>query len=169
MTDVETAGKVTAGHLARTATSFRLPGHRPRLDAADATLWERVRPHLARSPRQPPVIHHIAQELELPPEAVAALLDRVQHTGAVLGVAANRFLLPEAVAELAALTSDLVASNPDGSFSARSYRDAAGIGRNLTIDLLEFFDRAGLTRRYGDQRRLLAVPADIFGAGRSES
>lgn len=148
--------------LARTATRFHLPEHRPRLDPADARQWERLRPHLAKQPRQPPVVHDLARELELEPEQLTILFGRISHTGALVRVARNRFLLPEAVTDLAALTT-VVAAAGEGSFDARSYRDAAGIGRNLTIDLLEYFDRTGLTRRLGDRRRVVADPGEIFG------
>lgn len=151
--------------LARTATRFHLPDHRPRLDPADASQWQRLRPHLAEQPRQPPVVHDLARKLNLDPADLTMLFGRIAHTGGLVRVAKNRFLLPEAVTELAALTTSVAAAN-DGSFDARSFRDAAGIGRNLTIDLLEFFDRMGLTRRLGDRRRVVADPADVFGDAR---
>ena len=39
-------------------------------------------------------------------------------------------------------------------FGAGAFRDASGIGRNVTIELLEYFDRVGLTRRVGNVRFL---------------
>ena len=154
--------------LARTATRFHLPDHRPRLDPADARRWQDLRPHLAEQPRQPPVVHDLARKLDLDPDDLTTLLGRIVHTGGLVRVARNRFLLPEAVTELAALTTTVAAAN-EGSFDARSFRDAAGIGRNLTIDLLEYFDRIGLTRRSGDLRRVVADPTDIFGESQGSS
>jgi selenocysteine-specific elongation factor len=49
------------------------------------------------------------------------------------------------------------ASCPSGS------RATAGIGRNLAIDVLEFFDRSGLTRRRGDARMLVGSAEALFG------
>ena len=48
-------------------------------------------------------------------------------------------------------------------FSAAAFRDRAAIGRNLAIELLEFFDARGLTRREGATRRLVASVAQVFG------
>ncbi|MBK6661107.1 MAG: SelB C-terminal domain-containing protein [Proteobacteria bacterium] len=42
-----------------------------------------------------------------------------------------------------------------GKFSAADFRDRAGVGRNAVIEILEYFDRIGLTHRSGDQRSLL--------------
>ena len=36
------------------------------------------------------------------------------------------------------------------------------LGRNLTIEVLEFFDRSGFTRRIGDERTVLKPAADAF-------
>jgi selenocysteine-specific elongation factor len=38
-------------------------------------------------------------------------------------------------------------------FAAAVFRDRCGLGRNLTIEVLEFLDSSGYTRRAGDLRR----------------
>jgi hypothetical protein len=37
-------------------------------------------------------------------------------------------------------------ASADGQYDAAGYRDRTGIGRNLTVQVLEFLDRAGLSR-----------------------
>jgi selenocysteine-specific elongation factor len=37
----------------------------------------------------------------------------------------------------------------------KQYRDQTGIGRNLSIEILEYFDRQGVTRRIGDVRQIM--------------
>ena len=55
-------------------------------------------------------------------------------------------------------------------------RDVIGIGRNVVIEILEFFDRVGYTRRVGDAHRLrtlVHLPEAFLeamrGAGRDTS
>lgn len=153
------------GSIARSATRFHLPGHRPRLDPKDAEHWQRIAPHLQQHPRQPPVVHDLARTLDMAPAELDSLLVRITFSGGLIRVAKNRFLLPAAVSELAILAEKLAQGSDSGSFDARAFRDAAGIGRNLTIDLLEYFDRMGLTRRQGDQRRIVGRSEEIFGTG----
>ena len=43
----------------------------------------------------------------------------------------------------------------NGHFSAAGFRDLSGIGRNLTIEVLEYFDRTQVTRRDGDGGRTI--------------
>jgi selenocysteine-specific elongation factor len=72
--------------------------------------------------------------------------------GYVLDVAPNRFYLAESLDDLAMVAQALCQESPDGSFSAADYRDRAAIGRNLTIKVLEYLDRAGVTRYYRQRR-----------------
>ena len=41
-----------------------------------------------------------------------------------------------------------------GTIPAAAFRDRSGIGRNLAIEVLEYFDRIKFTRRVGDSRVL---------------
>jgi selenocysteine-specific elongation factor len=55
------------------------------------------------------------------------------------------------LAEIARVTAE---QSSDGMFDARAFRDASGIGRNMAIEVLEYFDRLGLTVRRGDKRAI---------------
>jgi selenocysteine-specific elongation factor len=56
--------------------------------------------------------------------------------------------------ELAATVQWVAEANPDGKFTAIMFRDRIGTGRKLAIQILEFFDRSGVTIREGDLRRI---------------
>ena len=47
------------------------------------------------------------------------------------------------------------AANDKQQFTVQEYRDQTGIGRNLSIEILEYFDRQGVTRRIGDVRQII--------------
>ena len=55
------------------------------------------------------------------------------------------------MAELSAIALDL--SEADGESRAAAFRDRIGTGRKLAIQILEFFDRIGYSRRIGDGHR----------------
>ena len=89
-------------------------------------------------------------------EVLKTFLLRMQRAGELVAVAPNRYYLPSQVEGLVAVARQLVADSPSGSFNAAEYRDASGIGRNLTIQVLEYLDRAGVTRFVREQRFLVA-------------
>jgi len=73
-----------------------------------------------------------------------AALSRLARHGKVVRVSKNRFFLPGAVSKL-----EEIAQGMD-PLTAAAFRDRSGIGRNLAIEVLEFFDRTRFTRRVGD-------------------
>jgi selenocysteine-specific elongation factor len=62
------------------------------------------------------------------------------------------------------IIADLSASAKDGSFSAAQFRDQVDNGRKVAIQILDFFDRHGVTLRKGDERRINRHRLDLFGA-----
>ena len=144
------------GRAVREGGMWRLPEHRPRLTNADEKLWERVRPLLAAAELRPPRVREIAAALSLEPEAVTRLLNRAERLGRVAKVAGNRYFLLDTLARLAKIACELAETSAEGAFTAQMYKDRSGVGRNLTIDILEYLDRMGATRRIGDARIVLA-------------
>ena len=144
-----------AGRVVRQGPIWRLPEHQPRLTRSDERLWERVHPLLAAADLRAPRIRELAVALGLTPEAVERFLSRAERLGRVARVAENRFFLPETLARLAEIACELAGSSPEGAFTAATFKNRCGIGRNLTIQILEYFDKMGATRRTGDARIVL--------------
>jgi selenocysteine-specific elongation factor len=153
--DAALAELAAAGRVVREGPVWRLPEHRPQLTRADERLWQRVRPMLAVADLRPPRVRELASSLGLDPEAVAHFLNRAERLGHVARVAANRFFLPETLARLAGIAQDLADGAPEGTFTAAHFKDRSGVGRNLTIQVLEYLDKVGATRRQGDARIML--------------
>ena len=152
--------------LARQGMSLKLPDHKASLSAQDESLWRKVAPILeANGGLRPPRVREVAEELGVAPEPMLAFFTRATLLGLALPVAPNRFFLPETVVELAEIAEEVAATAPEGLFSAAAYRDATGIGRNLTIELLEFFDRTGFTQRRGNERRVVKTAREAYPTG----
>ena len=97
-------------------------------------------------------MREIAASLALEPAAAERFLTRAARLGRVAKVADNRFFLPETVDRLAAVARDLAEAVPEGTFTAAAFNERSGVGRNLTIQILEYLDRIGVTRRVGGAR-----------------
>ena len=87
--------------------------------------------------------------------ALQAFVDRMAALGLLVRVSESRCFLPAAIERLRDVARRL--STADDGFTAAQFRDATGIGRNLAIDVLEYFDRRGITRRFGDKRRVTSA------------
>jgi selenocysteine-specific elongation factor len=160
--DAALATLATSGRVVRHGSMWRLPDHHPRLTAAGEKLWERILTLLTAGELRPPRVREIATALSLEPEAVERLLHRAERLGRVAKVADNRFYLPATLGQLADIARELAEVSSEGAFTAQMFKDRSGVGRNLTIHILEYLDRMGATRRIGDARIVLAG-GELFG------
>ena len=154
---------VAEGKAARAGAALRLPSHEPQLSPADATSWRRVAPVLDKSPLRPPSIHEAAASLGESAQKLETLLVRVSRAGHLVRLSPGRFIRPVSLRQLAEIAAEVAADSPDRAISAARFRDRSGIGRNVTIEVLEYFDKVKFTRRVGDAHHILRPVADAFG------
>ena len=157
------AALLEQGRIARRGVTVRLPEHRVTLGANDERVWPRVERILDPARGSPPSLRQASEQLKIDEAELGALLKRATNAGLVLPVTRTRFVPLGAVRALAAHAESLAEVSDEGRFTAAEYKNHAGIGRNFAIELLEFFDRSGLTERLGDRRRLRRSAAEAFG------
>jgi len=153
------------GEVAADGAWLRLPSHQARLTPDQENLWARIRPLLGGAERfRPPRVRDLAGALNVPENAVRALLKLAARMGRVDEVAHDHFFLRPALAETVAICSDLAAQAEGNWIAAADLRDRLDNGRKVAIQILEFFDRHDVTFRRGDLRRLNPHRLDLFGA-----
>jgi selenocysteine-specific elongation factor len=145
---------LTQGTLVRDRRLLRLPSHGPRLSASDQDLLDRAEPLLRAAGLRAPIVGELAAVLGMERAALLSFFERISRLGYLEPVAPNRYFLPETVAALAAMAGELASASDNGEFDAAQYRNRTGIGRNLTIEVLEYLDRIGVTRYAGGRRRM---------------
>ena len=149
---------VGQGTLQRQGLRCHRPGHQPALAAADVTLLARCTALMQPAGLRPPIVGELARALGLALPDLLSFLARMGAHGVLVQVAPNRWYLPEAVADLVAAARSLAAeradAGADANLDAAAYRDRTGIGRNLTVQVLEFLDREGITRFDGTRHWL---------------
>jgi selenocysteine-specific elongation factor len=150
---------VSTGRIAETGGHYHDRTHRPALPPDDAVLLRQIEA-LIGAGDQPPSIGDIAKSLAIALRTVDTFIAKMTKLGFLVRVGDNRVLLPRQIDALSLIAQQLAKAGPDG-FSAREFRDATQIGRNLVIDVLEYFDRCGFTRRYGDLRRIVGDPSTL--------
>ena len=152
---------VDKGEAIRDGFCLRRPTHVPRMSAADRERLDRLCAVLTVAGLRPPIVGELAATLGGRVPDLLGYLGDLARRGHLVQVAKNRFFLPETVLKLAGIAAELAAVSSDGSFGAAAYRDCSGLGRNLTIEVLEFFDRTGVTRFKSGQRRMADAPAVV--------
>jgi selenocysteine-specific elongation factor len=154
---------VREGVIARDGPWLRLPGHRIALSPQDEKLWHAARPLIASERFRPPRTRDLAQSLKIPEPAMRGTLKRLQRMGQVIEVSPGHFFLRETVAEMAGIAAEAAAADPAGLLTAAVFRDRLDNGRKVAIQILEYFDRIGLTMRTADVRTVRRDRVASFG------
>jgi len=146
-------------------TLVRLAGHTASVSVADAMLWQQLRPWLEDRGLQSFTAREAVAELRTTEAAVRALLYGRRSRGDIWRITDTRFLLRDQVLATAAAAAALSERSAPEGFSAAQFRDVIGTGRTLAIQILEFFDTLGLTRRRGDLRIMRNDYEDVIAGG----
>jgi selenocysteine-specific elongation factor len=143
---------VNAGAIQRSGRWLHMAEHVALLSSADQDLAHRLQPLIAAGAFDPPWVRELAGLLHEPEERVRQVLRKQVTRGAVYQLVRDLFYDSDCIGALAERVAALAQER--GTITAADFRDAIGLGRKRTIQILEFFDRVGYTRRVHDARAL---------------
>jgi len=142
----------------------RRPGHVSTRNPADQRMWQMASPALAAAGLRGLTVAQLAADTGLKEMLLHDLLRRQAAGGEVVRVTDDRYYLRSTMAAFAAVAHELVQTLPAGHFGAADYRDRTGLGRQLSIRVLEALDRLGVTLRIGDVRCMRQDFRAVLGA-----
>lgn len=157
------------GQLVQRGRALHLPGHTVELQAQEQAWADLLLADLRRGAFDPPWVRDLARLHKLGEAEVRMLLRKLNKSGQISQIVPDLFYHPAELAKLAQLVATLGEQAPlskhglAGAVGAAAFRDATGLGRKRAIQVLEFFDRVGYTRRVGDTH--LLRPNAAWGDG----
>ena len=140
--------------ILRSGPWLYLPGHEVTLSEREKKLARKLQPLIAAGHFNPPWVRDLASAVHEPEDSVRQVLRKQVTQGVVYQIVPDLFYDRQCIDELATVVASLARQH--GTVEAAQYRDAVGLGRKRAIQILEFFDRAGHTRRMRDSRILRA-------------
>jgi selenocysteine-specific elongation factor len=153
-----------SGRIVLDGSFVRLAAHTVRLAPSDEAAWAQIAPLLGGEVRfRPPRVRDIAAVTPYPERDVRRLLKLAGRLGWADEVAHDHFFLRPTVHEMTSIVADLAAHGGDGGFTAAQFRDRVENGRKVAIQILEFFDRHGVTLNRDDLRRINPHRLELFG------
>ena len=127
---------------------LHLPSHQVRLSEEDEALWQQLQPRFDDAGFNSPWVRELGHD----EATVRLLLRKMARLGLLHQVVRDLFYTDAVIRRLAAMLMQLAEADPVIQVSA--FRDAVGLGRKRSIQILEYFDRLGLTRRFGERRHI---------------
>lgn len=140
------------GSVQRSGHWLHLPEHAVRMNEAEEQLAQQLLPRLHDGAFDPPWVRTLASDCKVPEALVRQTLASLARRGQVFQVVKDLFYPLTTIERLASIARDC--DDAQSGLQAAAFRDATGLGRKRAIQLLEFFDRVGFTRRVKDQHLL---------------
>ena len=80
----------------------------------------------------------------------------------MLKISEKRYFLPKTILKCANIIEKIASENNKGLVDLSLFRNETKISRNVSIELLEFFDKKLFTKRSGNGRIVNSDPSNIF-------
>jgi selenocysteine-specific elongation factor len=124
--------------------------------------WQILSTCLQKHGHQIPVMTQLEKECGIEKKALTYCVGRAQRAGKVIKISEKGHALVPVLNEFAQAALDLTAD--DTELTVVGYRDHMGCGRNVAVEVLEYFDGIRFTRRAGEGRIILnrSLPAKLF-------
>ena len=135
---------------------YRLPNTGNELSDSLQALLDKCTP-LIDAPH-PASVGDLSKSLNLQLGTLTKALNQISKARALVRISDKRYALPKQVQGWAEITETLSNAAP---FGVKEFRDRCGLGRNMSIDVLEFMDSKGYTRRNGDTRTVVGDRASL--------
>lgn len=128
---------------------LHLPDHKPGFSAEQLAIWEKVDVLFGDDPWW---VRDLARETQQDEQTMRQLLRFAAQLGLVTAILKDRYYRNDRIQIFANLIREL--DQTQGATSAADFRDSLGVGRKLAVQILEYFDRIGFTRRRGNDHLL---------------
>lgn len=143
-----------------------LTEHKQQMTAAAEQFWQQILPWMTEQ-RGPVWVTDMAEQFDLPASEIRPLCLQVVQQGYLTAVVKDRYMLTEQLQQIATMLRQHFAEQPQ--LETAEFKEMVGLGRKVSIQLLEFLDRCGFTRRkYRANSRELR-DATVFAASVEES
>lgn len=128
---------------------LHLPDHKAGFSDEQAAIWQNVEPLFADDPWW---VRDLARETATEEQTMRLVLRQAAQQGMITAIVKDRYYRNDRIVAFATLIREL--DQERGSTCAADFRDRLGVGRKLAIQILEYFDRIGFTRRRGNDHLL---------------
>lgn len=128
---------------------LHLPDFSMSFDDREAALWQQAEPLFASEAWW---VRDLAAELGAAEPLMRQTLHKAAQNGVITAIVKDRYYSQAQITRFADIIRQRAALHL--STGAADFRDQLGIGRKLAVQILEYFDRCGFTRRKGNEHLL---------------
>lgn len=128
---------------------LHLPDHKAGFTAEQEAIWQKAAPLFGDEPWW---VRDLARETNTDEQVMRQVLRHAAQQGIIVAIVKDRYYRNDRIVAFASLIREL--DQARGSTCAADFRDRLNVGRKLAIQILEYFNRIGFTRRRGNDHLL---------------
>lgn len=128
---------------------LHLPDHKAGFTAEQEAIWQKAAPLFSDEPWW---VRDLARETNTDEQVMRQVLRHAAQQGIIVAIVKDRYYRNDRIVAFASLIREL--DQARGSTCAADFRDRLNVGRKLAIQILEYFNRIGFTRRRGNDHLL---------------
>ena len=128
---------------------LHLPDHKAGFTPAQDAIWQKAAPLFGDEPWW---VRDLAQKTGTDEQLMRQVLRHSAQQGLITAIVKDRYYRNDRIVTFANLIREL--DQEKGSTCAADFRDRLNVGRKLAIQILEYFNRIGFTRRRGNDHLL---------------
>ncbi|MBD2801010.1 selenocysteine-specific translation elongation factor [Xenorhabdus sp. M] len=133
------------GTLKQTHGILHLPEHGLEFTAEQLELWEKAEPYFKAEAWW---VRDLSAEMDEDEGCLRPLLRTAAQLGFIIAIVPDRYYHRQRIQQFADVIR--LCARENGGITVIDFRDEFGIGRKLAVQILEYFDRTGFTRRRSD-------------------
>ncbi|WBF69074.1 selenocysteine-specific translation elongation factor [Desulfovibrio subterraneus] len=143
---------IKQGKLAVEGDVMRIAGHKVSLAADQEGLRAKLLEAHAAGGITPPNLKDVLEPLNVDVKEAGSVLRLMEGSGELVKVKDGMYFHGPAMEKLVGMVREYFATHDD--LGPNEFRDLTGLSRKYLIPLLEYFDKARITLRVGDKRKL---------------
>ncbi|ELB7897349.1 selenocysteine-specific translation elongation factor [Citrobacter freundii] len=128
---------------------LHLPDHKAGFSDEQQAIWQKAEPLFGDEPWW---VRDLAKQTGTDEQMMRVVLRQAAQQGIITAIVKDRYYRNDRIVAFANMIREL--DQERGSTCAADFRDRLNIGRKLAIQILEYFDRIGFTRRRGNDHLL---------------
>ena len=129
------------------------PNFFPKVD--NYTLkWPNLEKQFIKYKFQPPKIAEISKQTNIELKELEFILNKASRKGHLFKINNKRYILSQAIYEIVSIIEKMILEDKNYQLAIKDFTSKTNIPRSLSIEILEYFDEIGFTKRIKDVRVL---------------
>lgn len=139
-----------------------ITNNRNSFNSDEKILWKKIKASLSKSHFNSLTINEFAEKTSIDIKIVESVFNKLVSLKQLCKISEKRYFLPRSILKCANIVEKIASENKRGLVDLSLFRNETKISRNVSIELLEFFDKKLFTKRSGNGRIIKSDPSNIF-------